>query len=299
MTEMHKRDTKTPEPAIDPPAVEVAPKEAPADPAESGVAPEQQLDPEQQPDPEPPEPESNNNSLVHVPLLRFTEVARARLDSVEPKRFAAMASHAERRISPWVDIKIRPSDPAAIPEYIKAAPAVQQMEKTDNIMHVWCAGTGAESVHPARLQRPYKYTVALDKTSLENAIVQVTGAADKKDDTKTQEAAYKASLFASHPSVFVISDGRRPSSTKTIMSTVTKAARAAGAGMKIPFPFRLMHSNAEFSHGRNLRGAGHRPGAATVPEPLETLTIVMGTSFKVRPVARIQSEANLHCGRCS
>ena len=70
------------------------------------------------------------------------------------------------------------------------------------------------------------------------------------------------------------------------MSTVTKAAKAAGSGIQSPFPFRLMHSNAEFSHGRNLRGAGHRPGAATVPEPLETLTIVMGASFKVRPVAR-------------
>ena len=178
MTEGYKRDAKTPEPAIDPPAVEVAPEEAPAEAAKSGGAPEEQPDPEQ------PEPEPNKNSLVHFPLLRFTEAARARLDSVEPRRFAAMVSHAERRISPWVDIKIRPSDPAAIPEYIKAAPAGQQMEKTDKIVHVWCAGTGAESLHLARLKRPYKYTVALDKTSLENAFVQVTGAADKKDDPK-------------------------------------------------------------------------------------------------------------------
>ena len=103
-----------------------------------------------------------------------------------------------------------------------------------------CSSSAAIQVH-----------APLDKTNLENAIVQVMGAADKKDDPTTQEASYKTSFFAAHPSIFIISDGRRQSSTKTIASMVTKAAKAAGTAMKAPFPFRLMHSNAEFSHGRN------------------------------------------------
>jgi len=266
LTEGHKRDTKILEPAISEP---VGAPEAQAVPA---VAEAKSDAPEQQPDPEQLEPTPGSNSELHFSQLRFTEAARARLDSVEPKRFAAMVEHAQRRVATWVDIKILPNDPAAIPEYIKAAPAVQQMDKADTIMHVWCAGTGAESVHPARATRPYKYTVALDKTGLENAFVQATGAAD--------------GLFAKHPSVFVISDGRRPSSTKTITSMVTKAAKTAGAGLQTPFPFRLMHSNAEFSHNRTLRGYGRRLSAATVPEPLETLIIVTSKNFKVKAVAR-------------
>ena len=35
-----------------------------------------------------------------------------------------MASHAERRVSPWVDITILPSGAAATPELIKAARAI-------------------------------------------------------------------------------------------------------------------------------------------------------------------------------
>ena len=168
VAEKHARDITTPEPAacdeVDPgQKAETAPAEQPA----SGGTPEPQPDPDRA-------PEEDKNSVVHFPQLRFSEAARARLDSVEPKRFCAMVSHAERRISLWVDIKILPNDPAAIPEFIKVAPAIQQTEKTDKIMHVWCVGTGAESVHIARRKRPYKYTAALDKTSLENAIAQVT-----------------------------------------------------------------------------------------------------------------------------
>ena len=58
--------------------------------------------------------------------------------------------------------------------------------------------------------------------------------------------------------------------------------KASGGKIKTPVPFRLMHSNIEFAHGRNLRGSA----SATVPDPLETLTICMNTAFKVRPVAR-------------
>ena len=36
-----------------------------------------------------------------------------------------MVAHAERRIAPWVEIKVLPTDPAAIPACIKEATAVQ------------------------------------------------------------------------------------------------------------------------------------------------------------------------------
>ena len=103
VTDWHKRDVKTPEPLpLDHPPVgaheDAKGDEAPADQAKSGGAPEEGA-PEEQPDPEHPSAE-DKNSPVHFPLLRFTEAARARLDSVGPKRFAAMVSHAERRISP-------------------------------------------------------------------------------------------------------------------------------------------------------------------------------------------------------
>ena len=114
VTEKHARDTKTPEPAA---GGEVDPgrKEAVTVPADQPKTPEPQPDLDEAQD---------KNSAVHFPLLRFSEAAQARLDSVEPARFAAMVSHAERRISPWVDIKIPQSDTAANPELIKAAPAI-------------------------------------------------------------------------------------------------------------------------------------------------------------------------------
>ena len=101
VTEKHARDTKTPEPA----ASEEA--DAGCNEAETETAPAEQQPapktPEPQPDP-PGAPVEDKNSLVHFPLLCFSEATRARLDSVEAKRFAAMVSHAERHISPWVDI---------------------------------------------------------------------------------------------------------------------------------------------------------------------------------------------------
>ena len=284
MTETHARDTKTKTPEPEPlqPVVDVdmqavAPEVATA---EQEVAPEGGGVPEE-PDAEMPEPAPTKNSVVHFPLLSFSEAAVARFESVEAKRFAAIVLHAEQRIKPYIDIKIIPSDPAAIQEYINGAFAVQQMDGKEKMMHVFCAGTGAESVHHTRATRPHKYTPPLDKTALDNAIAQVTGAADKE--------TYATSLFAKHPSVFVISDGRRPSSSKTIASSVAKAKKAAAGGILEPVSFRLMHSNAEFAHARNLRQRGklrvgrHR---ATVPEPLETLTIVMGSDFAVKPAAR-------------
>ena len=265
--EKHKRDTKIPEPVVDD---KVA---AETQEVQGGTAVvEQPVPPEPLPDlSDPPkdssDPQEIKNSHVYFPLLCFSEATCARIDSVEPNKFSAMVVAAERRIAPWVDIKILPSDPAAIPEVVKAAPAFQQMETTDKTMHVWCAGTGTESVHPDRIKSPHKHTVALDKIGLENAVTQVASTREGED----------TSIFAKYPSVFIISDGRRPSSCKTITTIANKVAKAAGAAINTPFPFRLMHSNIEFAHGA---------GGVSVPEPMETLTIIMGAAYKVRTVER-------------
>ena len=146
--------------------------------------------------------------------------------SVEtPKKFAAMVGHAERRLSPLLEFKILPTDPAAIPEYIKATQAVQQL---------------------SRMIR----------------------------DT--------SGVPVSHPSMLIVSDGRRESSHRSINGVLNKAAKASEGAIKTATPFRLMHSNAEFTNNRNLRGGATK----TVPEPLETLSICTTTDFKVRPVGR-------------
>ena len=91
---------------------------------------------EEPPDGEEPEPTPSKNSHRHFQHLRFSEAFKAQLDSVEPKRFDAMVSHAELRISQWVEIKVLPADPAAILACIKEAPAVQHLDRADTIMHV-------------------------------------------------------------------------------------------------------------------------------------------------------------------
>ena len=270
LTDRHKSDISTPEPPQPPPppaATVARPVEA-----DKNTTPDEAM-----PDAEQPVEEDDKNTSKHFPSLIFCEAAEARLNSVERARFAAMVSHAERRISPWVDLKILPTDPAAIPEYIKATQAVQQLESEDKMMYIWCAGTASESIHPARLSRPYKYPAPLDKVALENAVGNI--AATPEEGTAGDK---NKSLFTTHPSILIASDGRRESSHRTINGVLNKTAKNSGGAVKNATSFRLMHSNAEFTNNRNLRGDATK----TVPEPLETLSICATADFKVRPVGR-------------
>ena len=145
-----------------------------------------------------------------------------------------------------MNIRPFPSDVAQLPKLIKEAPAFQQTEPTDKIMHVWCAGTGMESVHPARSSRPWKYTAQLDKKRLDDVIEQVTSPPDL---VGARVAGGNESIFKQHPSVFIISDGRRPSSTKTIMSSATKVFLTRGPHINQPFSASCTQTTSSRSRG--------------------------------------------------
>lgn len=209
--------------------------------------------------------DDKTNSDIHFPMLHLEEFARSRFDTVDPKKFADIVAHAERRISPFIDLKVVPADPAAFSEYVRASPCVQQMEPDDKALFLWTAQTSTESIHQSRLVRPYKYPAHLDKTSLDQII----------------PALHEDKTFQTHPSAVFVSDGRRASSSKAINSAFNKLIKASKGTCRAPVPFRVMHSNAEFTSGS--RGDGTN---LVCPEPLETIHMSFNRNYKVKVVPR-------------
>jgi len=110
---------------------------------------------------------------------------------------------------------------------------------------------------------------------------------DEEIKMAAEAAALKQKFFMKHPSIFIVSDGRRAASHRAITSALLKASKTTHGEVGPPTPFRLMHTNAEFSKNKfaALRNHGNCMNA-TVPEPLETLSICANKKFKVQPVAR-------------
>ena len=279
--------TSPPPPAL--PPVDEHPAEAPPQQTPS-PAPAHQAEPmpEVGDEVEPP----IHNCKTHFSMLHLSESAMGRFDSVDPGRFADMVSHAERRLAPFVEWIVAPTDPVAWATFIGATVCMNQLDAADKVLYLWTTCTASESLNPERFARPYKYAPSYDKHDFENTVQQLFGGAPddhagsaRASSNKSDTSTAPTTLFGRHPSLLMAFDGRRPATTRAMTAALGKMVKNAGAGSNYPSVFRLMHSNAEFhetSH-RSYRGDARH---TLCPEPLESAVMCFGTGYKVRPTSR-------------
>jgi hypothetical protein len=235
-----------------------------------------------------PEPiETKTNAEKYLPLLKIDALAAGQFEVDE---FESWWAAAELRFNQFAEIVVANDDPNTWLDQVTKSQVLSRRGETSKTLFVIDPENACEYHGGGRLKRLYSRMPAVDKVLLERLVTLALGPAGSSPADRLRLGAC---FIGNHDFVLHVYDCRKENQHTKIMRLVKKHMANLNSKMfKMPWSFRLFHSNSEFSSKNGLHSLlsdkNNKTHSKTrafsrnlLPEPMESITIVTSKGVRV------------------